>query len=97
APFDPGQMVTPQALADACEAGTATDLLLPVDAGLGRWPRIDITEGQVARFSNGNPVIVDRLEPGLVRVYDQEGRILGIGKARSDGQVHPKRLFVFGG
>lgn len=93
-PFDPGQMVSMEDLEAACEGGSGSEVLLPLDAGLQHWPKIEITEGQVARFSNGNPVIVDHLEPGMVRVYDQEGRILGLGEARDDGQVHPKRLFL---
>ncbi len=93
-PFEEGEMVALDSLTEACETGRASELLLPVDAGLRHWPKVDITPGQVARFSHGNPVIVDHLEPGLVRVYDQAGGILGVGEARPDGQVHPKRLFL---
>jgi tRNA pseudouridine55 synthase len=93
-PFLEADMVTMDDLTSAQETGTMADLLLPIDAGLLHWPGIEITEGQSARFRNGNPVIVDGLESGMVRVYSQEGGILGIGEAMTDGQVHPKRVFL---
>jgi len=93
-PFNESDMVTMEDLASAEEAGSLMDLLLPIDAGLLHWPKIGITDGQCARFTNGNPVIVDGQEPGMVRVYAQDGNILGIGEAMTDSQVHPKRLFL---
>lgn len=92
--FTEDQMVTMERVRAARDSGDQLKMLLPIDAGLQQWPKAEITEGQTARFSNGNPVIVDGLEPGLVRVYQQDGNILGIGEAMSDGQVHPKRLFL---
>jgi tRNA pseudouridine55 synthase len=93
-PFDPSGMVTADAVAEAVEADRHMELLLPIDAGLGHWPKIEITEGQAARFSNGNPVLVDGVEDGMLRVYAQDGPILGIGESKADRQVHPKRLFL---
>jgi len=93
-PFDPDAMVTLEALDAARESGRHLEYLLPTDAGLQHWPRIEITEGQAARFCNGSPVIVDGQEPGIARVYQQDGGILGIGEIKSDGQTHPKRLFL---
>lgn len=93
-PFSADDMVTMDDLSAAREENRLTDHLLPIDAGLSDWPRIEITPGQAARFSNGNPVIVDSKETELVRIYDQEGKILGIAETRPDGQAHPKRLFL---
>ncbi|HKJ18180.1 MAG TPA: tRNA pseudouridine(55) synthase TruB [Xanthomonadales bacterium] len=93
-PFNPEAMVTMDDLGTAREDNRLEDLLLPVDAGLQGWPKIEITPGQVARFVNGNPVIVDSKETELVRVYDQEGKMLGLAESRPDGQAHPKRLFL---
>lgn len=93
-PFGESEMVTMDDLSRAREEGTHEDLLLPIDAGLSGLPRVEITEGQAQRFSHGNPVIVDGQEPGMVRVYRQDGPILGIGEAMADNQTHPKRLFL---
>lgn len=93
-PFDPDAMVTLDVLVEARDSGRHMDLLLPIDAGLGHWPRAEITEGQAARFCHGNAVIVDGQQPGMVRVYQQDGGILGIGETRDDNQTYPKRLFL---
>lgn len=93
-PFDPDAMVTLEALEAAREAGRHLENLLPVDAGLEHWPKAEITEGQGARFCHGNAVIVDGQQAGMVRVYEQGGRILGIGETRTDNQTYPKRLFL---
>jgi tRNA pseudouridine55 synthase len=93
-PFGAGDMVTMEALSLARDSDEHLESLLPIDAGLGHLPKVEITSGQTARFSNGNPVIVDGQEPGLVRVYETDGRILGLGEMKSDSQVHPKRLFL---
>lgn len=93
-PFGESDMVTMDDLSRARENDTHEDLLLPIDAGLSGLPRVEITAGQAQRFCHGNPVIVDGLEPGMVRVYRQDGPILGIGEAMADNQTHPKRLFI---
>lgn len=96
-PFAESDMVTMDDLTRARDDGTHEDLLLPIDAALVHWPRVEITEGQAARFTHGNPIIVDGLEPGMVRVYRQDGPILGIGEAMADNQTHPRRLFLLNG
>lgn len=93
-PFGESDMVTMDDLSRARENDTHEDLLLPIDAGLSALPRVEITEGQAERFCHGNPVIVDGQEPGMVRVYRQDGPILGIGEAMTDNQTHPRRLFL---
>jgi tRNA pseudouridine55 synthase len=93
-PFDAADMVTMEELSAAKDEDRLEDLLLPIDSGLEGWPRIEITAGQAVRFTNGNPVIVDSQEVGLVRVYEQDGKILGIAEIQPDGQAHPKRLFL---
>lgn len=94
APFDTADMVTMEQLSAAKDKDGLSELLLPLDAGLNEWPKLEITPGQAMRFSNGNPVIVDSKESQLVRVYDDEGKILGIAETHPDGQAHPKRLFL---
>ena len=93
-PFETADMVTMEQLSAAREEDRLEELLIPIDAGLTEWPKIEITSGQAKRFSNGNPVIVDSSEAGLARVYEQDGKILGIAEIQSDGQAHPKRLFL---
>lgn len=93
-PFTEAQMVSMEQLSSLRETESQLDVLLPIDAGLTGWPKAEITEGQAVRFCNGNPVIIDGQEEGLLRVYGPEDKILGIGEAKSDSQTHPKRLFL---
>lgn len=93
-PFGEEDMVTMETLSEARETGKHMKSLLPIDAGLSHWRKIEITSGQAVRFCNGNPVIADGEQPGMVRVYAQGGGILGLGETKPDGQTHPKRLFL---
>lgn len=93
-PFGAGDMHTMEALSEARETGRLQGLLLAVDAGLQGWPRVEISEGQAARFCHGNQVIIDGQAPGMARVYSHDGTLLGLGETREDGQTYPKRLFL---
>lgn len=71
----------------------ADALLLPIDAGLMDWPRVDMA-GELADFiRQGQPVQVPGAPVrGALRLYDRTRGFLGIGFVRDDGLVAPKRL-----
>lgn len=92
-PFDETGMVTLDQLEAAASSGTLNDFLLPVDAGLLSWPSVSLQEGQVARFSNGNPQQTDDHSPGMLRVYSPDGTLLGLAERDMDGLVRPVRVF----
>ncbi len=71
------------------------DYLLPIDVGLGSWPRIDLDTDQHAKFKHGNhfPFSVDNLETGKVRVYGPDGDLLGLADLSPKGKLQPARVF----
>jgi tRNA pseudouridine55 synthase len=93
-PFGGQAMVTLDELAQAVESGREDEWLLPVDAGLSAWPRVEIDAARTQRFSHGNPVAVAGRAPGPVRVYTADGWLLGLGELGADGILRPRRVFV---
>jgi tRNA pseudouridine55 synthase len=49
-----------------------------------------------ARLLHGQAVVVSGVTAiGKVRLYDPQGRFMGLGEAEPGGQVRPRRLFTF--
>ena len=94
-PFAGEPMIALAELESAVAAGKGTALLLPIDAGLQGWPRLELEPARAERFRQGNPVTAAGPNPGRVRVYADSGRILGLAELRADGKLHPKRVFVY--
>jgi tRNA pseudouridine55 synthase len=70
-------------------------LLMPADRALTRWPETTVAVADEARFCGGQKVPGDGCGKGLVRVYGEGGRFLGIGdRDGRDGTVAPKRIFL---
>ncbi len=69
----------------ARESGELPDLLLPVDAGLAGWPRIDVDADQQARFRHGQKLQLPGGRPvtGRLRVYGPEENLLGLAQVAS--------------
>ncbi len=71
-------------------------LLLPVDAGLDRLPRVTLSADEVAAARQGRPVRPGR-RPGpleqeaAVRLVGPDGRLVGIGLWRA-GRVQPDKI-----
>lgn len=69
--------------------------LLPVDAALSQWPEVELRSSEAWYLLHGHPVNVGPGQAeGLVRLYDDQRRFLGIGESLADGRLAPKRLFV---
>jgi len=92
-PFREKDMITMEALGKTVAEDQYHEVLLPLDAGLSAWPRIDLDDGSAKRFSHGNPVPVDGV-PARVRVFDQGGDILGLAEVQADGMLRAMRVFV---
>jgi tRNA pseudouridine55 synthase len=105
--------VGPFALGDACplarleqafDEGRWQELLLPPDAALARWPRLDLTEEQetAVRYGQALSAACVALSPpqepahgALARAYSPEGGLLAV--LRYDGEValwHPSKVFA---
>ncbi|MEM9384600.1 MAG: tRNA pseudouridine(55) synthase TruB [Pseudomonadota bacterium] len=68
--------------------------LLPVDSAISHWPSVRLGADSAFYLRNGQPVQVPRAPTrGLVRLYGEDARFLGMGRITEDGRVAPKRLF----
>lgn len=96
-PFPEEGLVTMAELEAAAAAGDAAlaGYLRPIDEAIADWPAVNLSDEQAYYLLRGNPIHARSAgEPGRVRVYDGEGRFLGVGEVLRDGRLAPKRLFV---
>jgi tRNA pseudouridine55 synthase len=80
---------------EALEAMTPAqrqELLLPVDAALTGWPRLDLSAGGVSAFRQGQTVPIPVEPPGTVRIYAAGLGFLGLGEIQAAGRLVPLRL-----
>ncbi len=90
-PFSIEQAVTPSRL----EALTQTEcraLLLPMDAPLAALPKLEVASAGERALLLGQPIAARVDAAGPVRLYDEQGRFLGVGESSGDGWVRPRRL-----
>ncbi|MGD0493918.1 MAG: tRNA pseudouridine(55) synthase TruB [Steroidobacteraceae bacterium] len=67
-------------------------LLLPVDAALADWPRLDLAAEGAEAFRQGRTIAVPREAPGKVRIYAPGLGFLGLGAVEAAGRLVPLRL-----
>jgi tRNA pseudouridine55 synthase len=71
-------------------------VLLPVDAALMAWRRLDLPEGGASAIRQGQAVPVPEEAPGSapgpVRIYAAGLGFLGLGEIEADGRLVPLRL-----
>ena len=100
--FQAEDMLDLGALEAASEAGPTAlrTHLLPPDIALAGYPAVTLSAGDDAKFCAGMSVAAGRTDSspfeGLVRVYSDEPRFLGLGEATGSGQIAPKRVFLLG-
>ena len=94
-PFEKLPMATLEQLEQARDHGNLQSVLLPVDAGLPGWPRVDLNSMQEGKFKHGNRFTWegDGAVSGNVRVYGAEGGLLGLAEITADGLLQPTRVF----
>ncbi|MGQ0587699.1 MAG: tRNA pseudouridine(55) synthase TruB [Gammaproteobacteria bacterium] len=92
-PFRETDLVTPEALERAAEAGPqALDALLrPPLAGLASWPAVQVGEVSARRLAHGQTVEGPAGRHGLVAVTGAGGVLLGIAEQAPDGLLTPRR------
>jgi len=96
-PFSEGSMLTLEALEQAAGQGlnVLDACLLPVDRAISDWPAVSLGVNEAYYLLQGHAVNSGTVPgPGLVRLYGQRQRFLGIGEVLADGRVAPRRLFV---
>jgi tRNA pseudouridine55 synthase len=91
APFADAPQWTLEAV-DRMSREERSALLMPVDAALTEWPRLDLeTEGAQA-FRQGRTIVVPREASGKVRIYAPGLGFLGLGAVEAAGRLVPLRL-----
>lgn len=70
-------------------------LLLPIQSALVRWPQVQLSEDLSYYLCQGQPVLVPRAPTeGLVRLFHEDERFLGMGEVLDDGRIAPRRLMT---
>jgi tRNA pseudouridine55 synthase len=80
--------------ADGSRPDAVNDCLLPVDYLLLSLPAVFLDEAARERFTRGNPVRAEAGQGTKIRVYGDEGGLLGVGEVKADGRLWPKRLLA---
>lgn len=96
-PFSDDGMMNFEKLQTIAEQGPeALDaLLLPIDSGLGLWPAVSLDANSAFYFGQGQAVQVPQAPTsGLVRIYNQDGKLLAVGEVLEDGRINPKRMLT---
>ena len=83
---------------EALDAAQRQDVLLPVDAALAAWRRLDLWAGGVSAFRQGRTVSLPEgrpeSSPGTVRIYADGLGFLGLGEIEAAGRLVPLRLIA---
>jgi tRNA pseudouridine55 synthase len=97
APFGAAPLWTFAAL-EALPAQGLRELLLPVDAALGAWRRLDLSAEGVNAIRQGRSVELPGRpgdeQPGTVRIYAAGLGFLGLGEIEPAGRLVPRRLIA---
>ena len=91
APFSAEPLWTIEAL-EALSPAQRLAALLPVDAALAHWRRLDLPLGGVTAFQQGQTVSIEEENPGNVRIYAAGLGFLGLGAIEPAGRLVPLRL-----
>jgi len=94
-PFQQRDMVELPAAMEIAAAGPALlrERLLPVDAALENLVALRLDRKQADGFVHGQTVVGIAGGAGLVRVYDEAARFVGVGELDDSGCLAPRRVF----
>jgi tRNA pseudouridine55 synthase len=80
-------------LAEQQDKKALDSVLLPTEAALPDWPEVQLSADASFYICQGQAVFVPQLKDrGLVRLFGDNKRFLGLGTVLDDGRVAPKRL-----
>jgi tRNA pseudouridine55 synthase len=66
--------------------------LLPVDAALGAWRRLEVSQADVTAIRQGKSIPLEGESPGTVRIYAAGLGFIGLGEIETAGRLVPLRL-----
>src|SRR5690606_28039299 len=67
--------------------------LLPLEAGMDAWPRVEVDAAAATRLSHGQGADGVVAAPGEVAVFGPQGRVLRLGTVDGEGGLRPRRMF----
>ncbi|MBE2292877.1 MAG: tRNA pseudouridine(55) synthase TruB, partial [Xanthomonadaceae bacterium] len=82
-----------QALAGAGGEVALDACLLPLEAGLAGFPRVDLAPAEALRFGQGQRLRGDWPAADPAAVFGVDGRALGLARVDPTGRLSPQRLF----
>jgi tRNA pseudouridine55 synthase len=91
APFAHSPQWTFEAL-EALSPAERAGVLLPVDAALGDWRRLDVPAEGIEAVRQGQSVVVGGECAGNVRIYAPGVGFVGLGSVEASGRLKPLRL-----
>ena len=90
-PFEQAAMLTLVEVEAACQGGSGPVMIAP-DEALPGMPSVRVSADLAGRLAHGQAVMLaGGTAPGKVRLYDPQGRFMGLGEADALGQVRPRR------
>ncbi|HEY1900187.1 MAG TPA: tRNA pseudouridine(55) synthase TruB [Steroidobacteraceae bacterium] len=93
-PFEHAPMQTLAAVETACQGGSPPTLIAP-DQALPDMPSVHLPADLAGRLTHGQTIMLaGGTAAGKVRLYDSQGRFMGLGERDALGQVHPRRMFM---
>ena len=96
-PYSDANMLTLAELENIAENGLSglDAALLGIDTVLQDMPPVRLVDTVAYYLCQGQPVMVPGAPTrGLLRIYADDGRFLGVGEVLADGRVAPKRLLA---
>ncbi len=97
-PFRQSPMYTLEALQAIAEQGGESALdacLLPVEAGLAGFSRVDVDTTGGRRLAQGQRLRGHPPSDGPVAIHGPDNRVLGLGTVDAEGTLSPQRLFAW--
>jgi tRNA pseudouridine55 synthase len=98
APFDAEKAWQFEAL-ESLSVPQLRESLLPVDAALCGWRRLDLSADGVSAIRQGKSILFGQegdAAPGIVRMYAKGVGFLGLGEIEAAGRLVPRRLISSG-
>lgn len=96
--FSLNESYTIKELEERKNDGTLSEIIIPIEKALDFYPKVNVTEAQSTRFSNGGELFLNRLTIDSTKdfhtVFAPDGKFLGIGEASfPKGVLEVKKVY----
>ena len=82
-----------RAVAEGGDEGALLNWLLPLETGLSHFNRVGLDAAQASRFNMGQRLRNPEWPAGLVAVFGEDGKPLGLGQVDEGGVLSSQRRF----